>query len=103
MNMEVIFIVQRTYGPKKKENPLQAWMFFRPYFHYCLSSARYCEDRFHIHQTRMLEMFKVLHQWQNMTNTLRLSLSKNSSMKVEGREEMLIRGGKEGTSIKLSK
>ena len=48
-------------------------------------------------------MFKVLHQWQNMTNTLRLSLSKNSSMKVEGREEMFIRSGKEGTSIKLSK
>ena len=21
--------------------------FFRPYFHYCLSSAHYCEDHFH--------------------------------------------------------
>ena len=27
-------------------NPLQAWIFFRPYFHYCSSSVRYCEDRF---------------------------------------------------------
>ena len=28
-------------------NPVQAWIFFRPYFHYCLSSANYCEDHFH--------------------------------------------------------
>ena len=30
-------------------NPIQAWIFFRPYFHYCSSSVHYCEDRFHIH------------------------------------------------------
>ena len=30
-------------------NPVQAWIFFRPYFYYCLSSVRYCEDHFHIH------------------------------------------------------
>ena len=28
-------------------NPVQAWIFFRPYFHYCPSSAHYCEDHFH--------------------------------------------------------
>ena len=28
-------------------NPVQAWIFFRPYFHYCLSSAYHCEDHFH--------------------------------------------------------
>ena len=28
-------------------NPVQAWIFFRPYFHYCSSSAHYCEDQFH--------------------------------------------------------
>ena len=28
-------------------NPVQAGIFFRFYFHYCLSSARYCEDHFH--------------------------------------------------------
>ena len=28
-------------------NPVQAWIFFRPYFHHCLSSAYYCEDHFH--------------------------------------------------------
>ena len=28
-------------------NPVQAWIFFRPYFHYCLSSAHHCEDHFH--------------------------------------------------------
>ena len=27
-------------------NPVQAWMFFRPYFHYRLSSVHYCEDHF---------------------------------------------------------
>ena len=30
-------------------NPVQAWIFFRPSFHYCLSSVHYCEDRCHIH------------------------------------------------------
>ena len=29
-------------------NPVQAWIFFRPSFHYYLSSVHYCEDRFHI-------------------------------------------------------
>ena len=28
-------------------NPVQAWIFLRPYFHYCSSSAHYCEDHFH--------------------------------------------------------
>ena len=28
-------------------NPVQAWIFFRPYFHYCSSSVHYCEDHFH--------------------------------------------------------
>ena len=30
-------------------NPVLAWIFFRPYFHYRSSSVHYCEDRFHIH------------------------------------------------------
>ena len=30
-------------------NPVQAWIFFRPSIHYCLSSVHNCEDRFHIH------------------------------------------------------
>ena len=30
-------------------NLVQAWIFFRPYFHYCSSSVHYCEDHFHIH------------------------------------------------------
>ena len=28
-------------------NPVQAWIFFRPYFHYCPSIVHYCEDLFH--------------------------------------------------------
>ena len=28
-------------------NPVQAWIFFRPSFHYFLSSVHYCEDHFH--------------------------------------------------------
>ena len=27
-------------------NPVQVRIFFRHYFHYCLSSVYYCEDRF---------------------------------------------------------
>ena len=30
-------------------NSVQAWIFFRPYFHDRSSSVYYCEDRFHIH------------------------------------------------------
>ena len=30
-------------------NPIQAWIFFRPYFHYCSRSVHYCKDCFHIH------------------------------------------------------
>ena len=29
-------------------NPVQAWIFFRLYFHYCSSNVHYCEDRFHL-------------------------------------------------------
>ena len=36
-------------------NPVQAWIFFRPYFHYCLSSAHYCEDHFHSHCLKRME------------------------------------------------
>ena len=38
-------------------NPVQAWIFFRPYFHYCLSSAHYCEDHFH---SRLYPQFKYM-------------------------------------------
>ena len=31
-------------------NPVEVWIFFfRPSFHYCLSSIHYCGDRYHIH------------------------------------------------------
>ena len=33
------------------------WIFFRPYFHYCLSSAYYCEDHFH---SRLYPQFKYM-------------------------------------------
>ena len=29
-------------------NPVQAWIFFRPYFHYCSNSVYYFEDNFHL-------------------------------------------------------
>ena len=35
-----------------------SWIFFfRPYFHYCLSSAHYCEDHFH---SRLYPQFKYM-------------------------------------------
>ena len=36
-------------------NSVQAWIFFRPYFHDCSSSVYYCEDRFHIHSFVLLK------------------------------------------------
>ena len=38
-------------------NPVQAEIFFRPYFHYCQSSAHYCEDHFH---SRLYSQFKYI-------------------------------------------
>ena len=38
-------------------NPVQAGIFFRFYFHYCLSSAHYCEDHFH---SRLYPQFKYM-------------------------------------------
>ena len=38
-------------------NPVQAWIFFRPYFHYCSSSVHYCEDHFH---SRLYPHFKYM-------------------------------------------
>ena len=35
----------------------KAWIFFRPYFHHCLSSAHYCEDHFH---SRLYLQFKYM-------------------------------------------
>ena len=44
-------------GPVKKShlcriilgsNPVQAWVFFRRYFHHCSGSVHYCEELFHI-------------------------------------------------------
>ena len=39
---------------------VQPWIFFRPYFHYCSSSAHYCEDRFHIQDVLCQQKFNVL-------------------------------------------
>ena len=46
-------------------NPVQAWIFFRPYFHYCLSSAHHCEDHFHSWQ-KNIYLSKT--QWLIQTN-----------------------------------
>ena len=43
----------------KKSNPLQGWIFFRLYFHYCSSSVHYCEDRFHIHVAFQIYDFPI--------------------------------------------
>ena len=38
-------------------NLVQAWIFFRPNFHYCSSSVYYCEDHFH---SRLYPQFKYV-------------------------------------------
>ena len=41
----------------------KAWIFFRPYFHYCLSIAHYCEDHFHSHNKALtkVQLYSFLH------------------------------------------
>ena len=59
-------------------NHVQAWIFFRPYFHYCSSSAHYCEDHFHSRKESLL--------WQNQHSKnniyLRVAVSFNTHLKV---------------------
>ena len=40
-------LVERCTGIKFKSRTGLKFFFFRPYFHYCLSSAHHCEDHFH--------------------------------------------------------
>ena len=63
VNMKTIFAVMNTAWAVVKIKPyfctgiaevmgskaVQAWIFFRPYFHCCSSGVYYREDRFHIH------------------------------------------------------
>ena len=50
MNMKAIFGEHCTgIAEVMGSNPVQAWIFFRPYFHYRLSSVQYWKDGFHIH------------------------------------------------------
>ena len=51
-------------------NHVQAWIFFRPYFHYCSSSAHYCEDHFHSRKESLL--------WQNQHSKNNIYLIKGS-------------------------
>ena len=38
-----------SHATRAGSNSVQAWIFFRPYFHYCLRILHYWKDRFHIH------------------------------------------------------
>ena len=40
-------------------NPVQAWIFFRPYFYYYLRSVHNCMDRFHIRLMRNVFALQV--------------------------------------------
>ena len=39
-------------------NPVQAWIFFRPYFYYCSSNVHNSEDRLQIHKTANIMLCK---------------------------------------------
>ena len=60
-------------------NPVQALIFFRPYFHYCSSSVHYCEDRF------CIDFFT-----QKESN---LKPSLEAGREVKGVEGLLLHGG----------
>ena len=40
-------------------NPVQTWIFSRPYFHYCLSSVPYCEDHFHSQESKSFNFVTI--------------------------------------------
>ena len=42
---------------------LKKWIFFRPYFHYCLSSAHYCEDHFQSVESSVRSILIFFFDW----------------------------------------
>ena len=52
-------------------NPVQAWIFFRPYFHYCSSSVHYCKDCFHIQKILTLCLQVVMNRLHTHWNRIR--------------------------------
>ena len=60
-------------------NPVQAWIFFRPSFHYCLSSVPYCEDRYHIHVfIRSSNIWLMTHIFTTIISTVRKKNNKKT-------------------------
>ena len=60
-------------------NPVQAWIFFRPSFHYCLSSVPYCEDRYHIHVFfRSSNIWLMTHIFTTIISTVRKKNNKKT-------------------------
>ena len=53
--------------------------FFRSYFHFCLSSVHYCEDRFHIHSIILLYRIK---EYQNLSRFKSLISSPRSELTI---------------------
>ena len=49
---------------------IRPWIFFRPYFHYCLSSAHHCEDHFHL---RLLIIYIVWYTFIFILSTRKIS------------------------------
>ena len=52
-------------------NPIQAWIFFRPYFHYCSSSVYYCKYCFHIQKILTLCLQVVMNRLHTHWNRIR--------------------------------
>ena len=52
-------------------NPIQAWIFFRPYFHYCSSSVHYRKDCFHIQKILTLCLQVVMNRLHTHWNRIR--------------------------------
>ena len=68
--------------PRNNEyNEISCWpeFFFRSYFHFCLSSVHYCEDRFHIHSIILLYRIK---EYQNLSRFKSLISSPRSELTI---------------------
>ena len=69
-------LVERCTGITEvmRSNPVEAWIFSRPYFHYCSSSVRYCEDRFHNHGDDIVRINNV-YEWDSHKHVLNISVN----------------------------
>ena len=83
--------------------------FFRPYFHYCLSSLHCCEDHFHLFNPQFTSMIFIYSQLfiYHFTSLLRITIMTSSQLacwlRLCSTELLLLEVGKENSQIIFAK